>query len=377
MEGLRARVSRWSSSPGNRSDPGDRPGLRRIRAPIVIVLASIACVLPSAALGSPFRRLAPSTVAFASDGSGYAVWQVHTGSPIVVLDTLTGARHEMPRPAECNLANEEENGEPRSIAAAGRFLLLCTMGEGGLYGVLDMRSGKSFRLPGDAIVPQWTRLGSMYAEGEAAGQRCTHSPAELKEAPNLACTALFDLATGAVSYRPLEQVVDLDRPGAPSECQALQQRGFSLRSERAPSAYGDGLLAHEAHRRGAVELDRCHGHPTILPGRGEPVSFNLGGGLLTWDNGHDATTGEPGPGDYPEALSSYRPANRERHSWMLPDVSVTGTGRYIRPGFAYGYSTHTANTVFWIATRTLLDQGAGDVEDVTVAISSVYAAHLK
>jgi hypothetical protein len=38
----------------------------------------------------------------------------------------------------------------------------------------------------------------------------------------------------------------------------------------------------------------------------------------------------------------------------------------------FGYSTHTANTVLWIATRTLLFGEAGSV----VGTSAVYAAPL-
>src|SRR5436853_5047277 len=76
-------------------------------------LALIGAVLltgAASAQASKFRRLTPSVVAFASDGTRYVAWETHLGAPIAVFDTRTGhqAMHALPR--GCRLARENEYG---------------------------------------------------------------------------------------------------------------------------------------------------------------------------------------------------------------------------------------------------------------------------
>jgi hypothetical protein len=104
---------------------------------------------------------------------------------------------------------------------------------------------------------------------------------------------------------------------------------------------------------------------------GELSNFELGGGLLTWDTGHSAVNFEPNEETSSSGtLSSYRPSNGKRRTWKLPRLSINRGQDDESPGVC-GYSAHTANTVFWIATRFLV--GAGE-EGGAVGVSSVYAA---
>jgi hypothetical protein len=106
---------------------------------------------------------------------------------------------------------------------------------------------------------------------------------------------------------------------------------------------------------------------------GEPSNFELGGGLLTWDTGHSAVNFEPNEETASRGtLSSYQLSSGKRRTWKLPRLSINRGQDDESPG-VYGYSAHTANTVFWIATRMLVGVGEGSV---AVGTSSIYAAPL-
>ena len=370
-------------SRADRADPVDRLGLRRICAPIVIVLASFACVLPSAALGSPFRRLAVSTVTFASDGSRYVAWQTQKNSPITVFDTRTGDERDLT--SGCNLIEEDLREGDSPLAAAGRFLAYCANG----ISVLNARTGHVIVLPsletlmyrGTLPPPEWSAIGSRYVQGGSLPDTCHQSSNEKRH--GVLCVALYDLATGQVSYRPQSQLPDLDRPGAPPICPRLRQKPLTEQIKHGDRefAYGAGYFAKPGGRlRRDVRIERCHGRPTILPESGgpenEPENFDLRDGLLTWDtahpgfefseyphsNGTDNTRGE---------LYSYDLSTGRRHDWKLPRLPVRETGPEFSVPSVLGYSTHTSNMVFWIATRTVVNRGVWEVET-----SSVYAARI-
>lgn len=258
----------------------------------------------------------------------------------------------------CRLHNEAESGEPIISAAAGRFLLEC--GEGAAQTLLDVRTGRSVLLPKKTNgTSDWYRVGTRYVMG---------------------VNVLYDIATGA--SRPLKRVADLDAPGASTNgiCPAVRRlvvhnpwdglhRGFAFQGE---------LFAQGSGKRGEVQLDRCHGRPTILRargtdggfGNGEPEDFDLRGGLLSWDTGSEAAGYIPPEPKFRGGLYAYALATRRRHKWLLPRLPVTVAGETVKG--TYGYSTHTANMVFWIATQTLSCYKLCDVET-----SAVYAASLK
>jgi hypothetical protein len=127
---------------------------------------------------------------------------------------------------------------------------------------------------------------------------------------------------------------------------------------------------HAAKRAGYVEIDRCKRPPIMLAGRGEPRDFDLSAGLLTWDTGYPTSgVDEEGESRYPSVLSAYQLATGRRRSWRLPRL-VLLNGEEPRH-VVFGYSTHTAHTVFWIADRSVNHGKTG----LIVESSSVYSAN--
>jgi len=337
--------------------------LRRL-ATLAVVLIMLGAVT-SRAEASSLHRLASGTVAFSSDGTRYAAWQVRGDEQIVVFDTLTGQRRQITPPPGCKLHDEEEDGEPIISAAAGRFLLTCE--EGDAQALLDVQSGVSVFLPKKTNgTSDWYRVGTRYVMG---------------------VNVLYDIATATSTS--LHRPADLDAPGASTNgiCPAVRHLVLRYQPQGLfkTFAYQGGLFAQGTGKHDDVQLDRCHGRPTILPGPSEPVksplrtggepsNFELGGGLLTWDTGHSAVNFEPNEETASRGtLSSYRPSTGRLRTWKLPRLSNNRGQDDESPG-VYGYSAHTANTVFWIATRTLI--GLGE-EGIAVGTSSVYAASLR
>jgi hypothetical protein len=318
-----------------------------------------------AAPSAPLRDIAGSTVTFASDGSRYAAWQESESSPIIVLDTTTGQTRSVTPPAGCTLQSQEDQITPpygeaaTPNAGAGRFLLQCPV-----YGqVLNIHTGEAQMLPDDLGRYKWTLVGSHYAESPDTGCRGYDE-----------CIALYDLSTGAISIRHVPGLVDLNRPGAPSLalCPDLRHRVLAAEKADSPSpfAYENGLFVHAAKRAGYVEIDRCTRHPIMLPGRGEPRDFDLSDGLLTWDTGYRSEgVDEAVESRSPSVLSAYQLATGKRRSWRLPQLRLLHLEEPRR--VAFGYSTHAANTVFWIADRSAQH---GDVLGLIVDTSSVYSA---
>ena len=308
-----------------------------------------------------------------SDGSRYVAWQVVAG-PVVLYDTRTGRQSDIGAPMGCGLGGEEPN-QVGPEAAAGRFLLQCGKGEG-LY---DVRSGTVTLLPAGSEEGPWLRVGSHYVEGQGR-HNCRQSRVERED---VLCRALYDIATGIVTFRPEHEWPDLDRAGAPSACPKLlrillPESPATTEGEyqvARDAVYSDGLLATFGARRHQVKLERCGGHATILHCSCEPVDFDLGGGLLTWDTGHLASEY-----DYNEAygidvshgrLWSYDLHSHRRQSWTLPRRPlVLNNGFPPRLG-VFGWSTHTSNTVFWIAALEL-ERGERDL----IGAWAVYAAHV-
>jgi hypothetical protein len=215
-------------------------------------------------------------------------------------------------------------------------------------------------LPDDLSRYDWALVGTDYAESPNTG--C----GDYDE-----CFALYNLATGAISVRRAPAIVDLDRPGAPAAplCPALRRRILAAqRAEVPPSfAYEDGLFVHAAKRVGYVEIDRCKRPPIVLSGRGEPRDFDLSAGLLTWDTGYPTSgVDEEGESPYPSVLNAYQLATGRRRSWRLPRRVLPGETRPV----VFGYSTHTSQTVFWIADRSVNYGKTG----LIVETSSIYSA---
>src|SRR6202522_2304019 len=365
-------------------------------ATFALVLVMLGAVT-SQAQASHLRQLARSTTSFATDGERYAAWQLHAGAPVVVLDTSTASRQTIAAPAGCELMRDQgEDGEPSATAADGRFLLDCeTPAHVQSQEVLDLGTPGTFvMLPngaGFARSRPWTALGTRYVQGTAAPEECSHGAGEHEP-----CIALFDLVTGAVSYRPPSQVLNLDLPGAPQICPVLRSSLRAQLRQVLPEqfAFQNGVFAHPTINGHNIRIERCNGRSTLLRGPREPApepggvrpseprSFDLGAGLLTWDTAHNANGAEMNEQSNARGtLSSYRLSTGRRRTWKLPPLAligapdIDGSGPEVQSPGVYGYSAHTANTVFWIATRTV--KAAEVTSALTVETSSVYAASVK
>jgi hypothetical protein len=340
------------------------PAGKRSRGHIALALfAAAVYALPSAAAASQFRRLAVSTVTFASDGARYVAWQTVTDGPIIVFDSGTGRRRSVTAPAGCQLADEEDRGSYGRPAAAGRFSLNCPAGATEL---LLATTGTVTPLPAPGVSDAgWYTVGLRYVEGRAGRTACRQSASELKSGAY--CIALYDLATKVVSYRPGFQPPDINEAHASAICVRLRKR-LLAEEKGLPRGftYGAGFLARSAPNRGGVALEGCGGRRRILPASGEAENFDLRGGLLTWDTGLPGAQFQDSKEVPYGKLWGYELSTGRRRSWTLPRLALVGE----RPvSGVLGYSTHTTNTVLWIATRTVILNTA-----ISVGTSSVYAA---
>jgi hypothetical protein len=345
--------------------------MRRVECVLGVVVCGAIAVFAPAARGAHLSPLAPHVTAFSSDGVRYVAWQVSEETPITVLDTASGHRGSLIVPADCALDGRQEAGGGEAAAAGGRFLLNC--GRPGAHpeqDLLDAHTDAVALLPTLLGTVRWSHLGTHYAEGTAPSDRCTHTQQE--EQNEALCVALYELTSGQISYRSASVPANLDAAGAPAICGALRAKLAHARGVGLGSSYGyaDGVFAVAA-KRGTVHMDRCHGRTrTIADPHGEPVNFDPRGGLLTWDTGHEATDSEPSQRVVSRGeLLSFGLSNSQRHSWTLPRLTITGS--YFSHG-VFGYSTHTANMVFWIASRSVV----GGLGPGIVGSSSIYAARL-
>jgi hypothetical protein len=324
----------------------------------------LACLaLTPAASASRLRQIASPVYAFSSDGIDHAAWEASEDGPIVVLDTRTGQQTTLTPPPGCRLADQGEGGSYLPTAAAGRLLIQCEPRE--QEELLDMRTGQAMPLPAGT---DWYEFGTRYAVGNDAREH----------------QVVIDLATGAVRRVGETEYVDLDRRGAPglrSVCPALRN---ALRREAqlislGAATYRNGILAGQLGEHGMIQLRRCDGRRTVLAGQHVdneyanhvPRSFDLRGGLLSWDTGSDANTTNseetPRRPLFRARLDILAPGSHRRRSWTLPRRKVPGG---VGGPDAYGYSAHTSDTVFWLATRSLTQGEAGP----SVASYSLYSA---
>ena len=309
------------------------------------------------------RQIASPIFAFSSDGVSRVAWEASEDGPIVVLDTGTAQRRTLTPPPGCRLADEDEGGSYLPTAAAGRVLIQCEPRE--QEELLDMRTGVATPLP---LGSYWYELGTRYARGNNSKEQ----------------QVVIDLATGTIR-RVGDGYVDLDRRGArgaPAVCPALRSalRHAAPLLSTGAAAYRNGILAGQFGSHGMIQLRRCDGRRTTLAGQHVdnefanhvPRSFDLRGGLLSWDTGSEAdtTNGEEPPRRplFRARLDIVAPGSHRRRSWTLPRRKVPGG---VGGPDSYGYSTHTSNTVFWVATRSVTQGESGP----SVASYSLYSAH--
>jgi hypothetical protein len=247
-------------------------------------------------------------------------------------------------PAGCHLGNDYVDPGATQSAAAGRFLLSCANERNSVFAV---RTGANELLSAGT---SWFELGARYAQGNSAGE---HQVVE-------------NLATGAVERTGEPGTVDLDRAGAPGLSAICPRLRGAVRREGDASgwsAYSNGVFARAHGERGAVIVDRCNGAPRILSEtpplprdafeRHRPRYFELRSGLLTWDTAEqpDGEDAEAGESHLRSRMYAYRLSSGRLESWRLPRIAIEQGSRRLPP-VAAGYARHTADTLFWIATRT-------------------------
>jgi hypothetical protein len=144
-------------------------------------------------------------------------------------------------------------------------------------------------------------------------------------------------------------------------------------ASEAAFTYGHRLFV-TGHGRTDIAIDHCDGAQTVLRAHDEPGNFDLRAGLLTWDTGTAGTSFEAvfGGGLISKrpVLVAYDLANGHRNAWALPRLPLIETVAHERIMGSFGYSTHTAHDVFWIAATTVEQNEAG----VTVTSFAIYAA---
>jgi hypothetical protein len=322
------------------------------------------CVV-SPAFSAPLVPLASPVVAFSSDGVRYAAWQTTEQSPIAVLDTSTGLQATYDAPAGCRLLDQAEGSSYEPTAAAARVLITCVQLQHERQQLLDMRTGDLTPLPEGV---SWSELGTRYVRGEDAGEHLL----------------VRSLATGATKRVGDSEFVDLDRPGAPgirSVCPRLRPRvRAEARYLTGSFAYGGRVLARQLGERGELEVARCRGRTRVLSGQRisgrvhnhVPRDVDVRGGVISWDTGSYADTtagGEAGPGErgFRSRVNVLELASGRRRTWSLPQIAL----EHAEPDY-YGYSTHTANAVFWVATRSVSFSESGPL----VQTYSLYSARL-
>jgi hypothetical protein len=276
--------------------------------------------------------------------------------------------------AGCSIENEEDRSAGL-VAAAGRFLVGC--GEGSA--LLAAATGARTQLP-QPPYGEWRAIGTRYVEGIAIHQACTHSASEEQKlargGSELTCIALYDIATGAVSYRPESQVPELDRPGAPVVCAAFRPKLLAEGRFDTGFAFGEGLLAESVNHGEMppkrIRIKHCNGRSRVIATASIPRNLFLVGGLLTWDTGHagtDVYAEDEGEDTHHGRLWSYQTATHRRHSLPLPQTRTMVASQTVHGVF--GYSSHAGKTLFWIAASFV----NGD-KGLNVETSAVYAAKI-
>jgi hypothetical protein len=325
------------------------PAWRRILARSVVTIVCAFVLLgalgaPSGQAASRFRVVASKIVAFGSDSERYVAWQVAEGSPITVLDTVSGRRIQIRGCHLFDLANQVDfRGWP---AGHGRFIVFC----GGASELLDARTGTMRVLPRDESGPSWNVVGARYVEGQANAANCHQNAAERHRQES--CIALYEISTGVVSYRPQSEVGDLDRPGAPAVCPALRAKVLAD-TLAGLGDYSDQLFGEPGE---PLHIWRCHGRAIAVHKPGLVGNLNIHGGLASWDGGHDATEcigGECSLSAVRRATVSAYNLSTGRRWTLKPPLRRVEVGLSHPVLGAFGYSSHTRRTLFWIATRTL------------------------
>jgi hypothetical protein len=280
---------------------------RGILLPLATAIVLAAAVAAPAVHAGPLREIVPRASTFFADGVRYAAWQ--TGDrPITVLDTRTGRRTTVTPPPGCVLGPSSSGYDQPPSAP---------------------RSAGSLR-PGVRV---W----------------CNGSADDVHR---------LDLLSGGVApfdATPIRPCGAVRRTRSAQRVSYDYDRTALLRVDRLP-----------------ITLSRCGRPTTVLDrrGPGAPDHPHVSVGWATWDTGLDPdfhirdTVGPPLPGRiHAVAVNSLR-----RLDWTIPSRTLDVCGTRLRG--PWGYSEHTHDRVFWVASLGITNDcwDPGDVR--------VYSARL-
>jgi hypothetical protein len=321
---------------------------------MLVLLSALALVYqatpaPAAQVGR-WHALATTSAGFITDGESYAAWNPTASSPMVLYAASTGQTREFPG---CFAGGSASEYEPDQ-GAAGMLLIGCA---GHPY-LLSAKTGSLRPLPRPAGT-LWRRLGSHYVEGEAEPASCGLATSALGSEAR--CRALFDIATGAISYSREDRVPDLSRPGAPEVCKALRTRLlYSMNhGDFAAFAYGPEWLFTAASEGSRIRLRGCQNRVTSIPSGGYPEDFCFGAGILTWTVARSGPSArseeESGPHAKKRLLNGrvgeYDVTRHRTASFAAPRSHLNDDGSHYYGVF--GYAAHAGRNIFWIAaTKT-------------------------
>lgn len=308
---------------------------------LAIGVLALVLALPAMEAGARLREV-PNVDAVVTDGERFAVFEREGRR--VVLDTRT--RRERVIDSDCAVQGSR----------SGRALLKCADADS----LVDLRSGRRFELPasvstGARSVPvRWYRLGSRWAQGTG---RCGRPW----------CSVYFDVVRGGSRLGP-GTVVDLDAADLRRRYACAAQRRLDRRLARMPWApferFDDGLLLVPRTgywRRAPGLYVRGCPHRRVLS-HADVTEPRLGGGLVSWNTGHDEDVLTSGNASDRGSLWLAGARTGARTRWPLPRTPYTDCEGN-RGGASVGRQAHTRYMVFWTATRRtsgfLCDQSHG------------------
>jgi len=329
---------------------------------ILLVLAVSAIALTGAgppaqaAVEGGWRLMVQRTDRFVTDTHRYAAWADFDSPALSLLDTATGRRRVIGKPAGCSLPTAFD--DPPGVGALSWPYLVLACRQAPYGRVLDLRDGAAISLPGTDGAGGWQvgrRLG--FAAGGCDPRRAR---------PCL----LVDLRTGEVLPRPgRDGPFDLNSPTASSV------RLCSAVAGRYRRAVGRALIegiffswdrrAFLGFQGTALRLSRCGEQVVVLDRRGSTQNPRVGGGWATWDTGLDLTFYDGFPMKFAGTVEAVRLRDLRRWSWRAPRLRTDACGS-LTPRWPFGRADHTRSRLFWVATLDGEDQLTCDPDRVRV-----------
>jgi len=319
---------------------------------LTVVFAAVAAVLisagPAAGAARPWHEVVHRADQFVTDASRYAAWTNTNDPSLTLLDTQTGRRRVVGKPAGCALPTGFYDESAASALHYPWVVLSCPIPLG--EQVLDLVSG-ALRPLGGPDDFGWT-VGARWAQLQTGcGSEGDH------------CRRFIDLRTGATQeLAGWEPLIDLDaetlapvrlcpsvaRERSRAIAHGLSEAdGFSF-DDHAILAMGGDLF------NGGLALARC-GRPTVTVERRASRTPRVGAGWATWDTAINLSMYDDYPRKVPGTVEAVRLRDLARRTWRAPRLRSRLCQYGLTPPRPIGRADHTRTQVFWIATLDGVD----------------------